>query len=77
MKTNHQRGYKDTGSFRQDRGGMTSRVTGKSAVIGHDFTDGHRGQARATHGAKKYINSRDRVAHKRATLKASQEEASG
>lgn len=34
------------------------------AGIGNDFTDGHRGMARAVRGAKKYVNSRVRFHEK-------------
>lgn len=68
MKTNHQRNYKDEGSFR-DRSCTTlvSKLTGKEAYIGNDFTDGHRGHAKAVRGAKKFIRSRDRLYHKKLT----------
>lgn len=32
----------------------------QSSGIGNDFTDGHRGMARAVAGAKKFVNSRRR-----------------
>lgn len=35
-----------------------------SAGIGNDFTDGHRGMARAVRGAKKFVRSRIRAANK-------------
>jgi hypothetical protein len=39
-----------------------------SASIGNDFTEGHRGMARAAKGAKKFINSRRRF-HERMGLR--------
>lgn len=67
MKTNHQRNYKDDGSFRDRlcRRGFSSRISGKSTGIGYEFTNGHRGQARAVAGAKKYIRTRDRLVNKK------------
>jgi|WetSurSiteA1Bulk_404760.scaffolds.fasta_scaffold101055_2 hypothetical protein len=61
MKINHQRNFKDKGSFR-DRS-MTqwsSRLSGAKAWIGNDFTNGHRGHAYAVHGAKAHIRHIDR-----------------
>lgn len=75
MKTNHQRGFSDPGSFR-DRSCeviATSKLSGKMAAIGNDFTNGHRGHAKAVRGAKKFIRSRDRIANKRAAHEAQQE----
>ncbi len=66
MKTNHRRSFKDPGSFR-DRSCQTiatSTITGKSTRIGNDFIDSHRGHARSVRGAKKFIRTRDRIAHK-------------
>jgi len=34
------------------------------AFVGNDFTDGHRGEARAHKGAKKFLNSRHRAKSK-------------
>ena len=39
------------------------------ASIGNDFTDGHRGMARAVAGAKKYVRSRVRAKNKIALRK--------
>lgn len=65
MKTNHRRGFVDPGSFR-DRSCTTfqSRISGVSASIGNDFTNGHSGHAKAVHGAKKFVRTRDRIAFK-------------
>ncbi len=62
MKTNHQRGFIDSGSFR-DRSMevFTSKLTGQKAYIGNDFCKGHRGHSRAIHGAKKRMRSTDRL----------------
>ena len=51
-----------------------SKFTGKDDLsgkrfntrIGNDFTNGHRGMARAVKGAKKFINSRRRFHEKMA-----------
>ncbi len=72
MKTNYQRGFRDDGSFRDRSCQMiaVSRLTGAHAAIGNDFTNGHRGQARAKAGAKKYVRTRDRVFGKRLARRA-------
>lgn len=75
MKTNHRRDFRDPGSFR-DRSCQVvaqSRVSGKSASIGNDFTNGHRGHAKAIRGAKKFVRTQDRIANKRATRQALRE----
>lgn len=75
MKTNHRREFRDTGSFR-DRSGQIvakSRLTGKYGYIPNDFTNGHRGHAKAVSGAKKYVRSRDRQEGKRIVQKAMRE----
>lgn len=61
MKTNHGREFKDHGSFR-DRSmeAWSSKTSGAWARIGNDFTNGHRGHARAVSGAKKHIRGADR-----------------
>jgi len=41
---------------------------GFGASIGNDFTNGHRGMAKAVRGAKKYVRTRKRF-HDKATLK--------
>ncbi len=72
MKTNHRRSFKEPGSFR-DRSCQTiaqSRVSGKSVGIGNDFTNGHRGHAKAVRGAKKFVRTRDRIANKQVARKA-------
>jgi hypothetical protein len=48
----------------------TSRLTGRFAEIGNDFTSGHRGHAKAVRGAKKFVRSRDRIASKQLARKA-------
>jgi hypothetical protein len=48
-----------------EKDGFSGRAFGAS--IGNDFTDGHRGMARAVRGAKKFVNSRRRF-HERMTL---------
>jgi hypothetical protein len=75
MKTNHRRGYVDPGSFREHSCEviMVSKITGKFACIGNDFTNGHRGHAKAVRGAKKYIRSRDRMANKQLAKAALEE----
>lgn len=44
-----------------------------SATIGNDFTNGHRGMARAVKGAKKYVRSRTRFHENNATRKLMKE----
>ena len=68
MKTNHRRDFIDSGSFR-DRSSETvtrPRIAGGKSHknIGNDFTNGHRGHARAVRGAKDFVRSRDRIANK-------------
>jgi len=72
MKTNHQRTFKDDGSFRSRSCQViaSSRLTGRFAEIGNDFTNGHRGHAKAVRGAKKFVRSRDRIANKRLAREA-------
>lgn len=48
----------------QGRDDLSGRTFNTS--IPNDFTDGHRGMARAVKGAKKYINSRRRFWEKQA-----------
>lgn len=52
------------------RWGTNDYFSGKwfGAQIGNDFTNGHRGMARAVKGAKKFINSRRRF-HERLALR--------
>ncbi len=45
--------------------GWSSKLSGKAASIPNDFTNGHRGHARAVRGAKKFIRSRDRLVTKK------------
>jgi hypothetical protein len=64
MKTNHRRDFKDTGSFRQPEylGGcrkLSDRYV-QAGAVGHSFARGHRGAARAKHGAKQFLRSRER-----------------
>lgn len=40
-----------------------------AASIGNDFTDGHRGMARAVRGAKKFVRTRLRASENAATVK--------
>lgn len=56
-------------SERDDFSGRVIRANG----IGNDFTKGHRGMARAVHGAKKFINSRRRF-HERMALREIEQE---
>lgn len=69
MKTNHRRGYKDAGSFRDPpMSTLTKRLTDRVAAaarIGNDFTDGHRGASRAKSGAKAYLRHQERLDGKR------------
>jgi hypothetical protein len=65
MKTNHRRGYKDDGSFRDpSMMEQSSRISGVKSSIGNDFHKGHRGAARSKAGLKKFIRTRDRKALK-------------
>jgi hypothetical protein len=57
MKTNHQRNYVDPGSFR-----WRFDLAGSN-----DFTNGHRGHARAVHGAKKRVRVLSRLTNKELT----------
>ena len=69
MKTNHNRGFVDEGSFRDpsmmQAVGKGQEATFCSKGIGNDFTNGHRGAARAKHGAKSYVRSQIRKEGKR------------
>lgn len=51
--------------------GVVSELADKhiGAHIGNDFTDGHRGMARAVKGAKKFVRTRLRAAENAATDK--------
>lgn len=65
MKTNHQRGFKDSGSFRDKSMNSWYKLlpVGLGVVeanICNDFVNGHRGHARACSGAKKYVRTRFR-----------------
>ena len=69
MKTNHQRGYKDEGSFRDPSMVLFSTKLTDRAIstnIGNDFTNGHRGAAKAKAGAKRYLKSQARKDDKKA-----------
>lgn len=67
MKTNHQRGFKDPGSFRDRSCEIVARskLLGIALCIGNDFTNGHRGHARHVRGAKKSIRTRERLLNKK------------
>ena len=56
--------------------GKKSKIADKviGASIGNDFTNGHRGMAKAVKGAKKFVNSRMRFHENSATKKLVQEE---
>ena len=63
MKTNHAREYvaprpRYQGGFRASKRLQSGRGVG--ACISWDFTDGHRGMARAKRGAKKRLRGLDR-----------------
>lgn len=64
MKTNHPRGFVAKKLRYQGfwGGGAVCQIADKiiGASIGHDFTDGNRGMAKAKRGAKKFIRSRVR-----------------
>lgn len=50
------------------RAPLSDRIIG--AGIGNDFTDGHRGMAKAVRGAKKFVRSRLRFHENAATTRA-------
>lgn len=56
--------------------GRKSKIADKSigASISNDFTNGHKGMAKAVKGAKKFVNSRVRFHENSATKKLVQEE---
>jgi hypothetical protein len=68
MKTNHQRGFKDSkdpGRYAYSPPGGTgkySEIADKAigACWGGDNSNGHRGYAKAKRGGKKFVNSRIR-----------------
>ena len=74
MKTNHNRGVK--GKRATYNGGHIVNVecplSDKSlgARVGHDFTNGNRGMAKAVRGAKKFVRSRFRFHEDAATKRA-------
>ena len=77
MKTNHERGFKAQ-SHRYQGGFGTGVLAPLSdrhigAHIGYDFTDGHRGMARAKKGAKKFVRSRTRFHENAATRRIARE----
>ncbi len=75
VKTNHRRGFIDPGSFR-DRSCKRvagSKISGAAAGISNDFTNGHRGQAKAKRGAKKFVRVMDRLYLKRELEKIEKE----
>jgi hypothetical protein len=51
---------------------FSDRMVG-SQSIGHDFTDGHRGMARAVRGAKKFVRSRIRASEKMTLIEMMQD----
>jgi len=57
MKTNHQRRFVDTRS-RFDC--MAGKAGSDRTFIGNDFTNGHRGHAKAKAGLKKYWKKREK-----------------
>ena len=64
MKTNHNRRFVDSGSFRQPpyhgpKRKLTTRFA-QASNIGHSFCCGHRGAARSKAGAKHYLNNQER-----------------
>ncbi len=64
MKTNHQRGFRDKGSFRDPSMSVFETKLSDRAIsthIGNDFTNGHRGAAKSKAGAKKYLRTRARI----------------
>ncbi len=63
MKTNHRRGFKDPGFFRDPSMlKRTRKLSGRvvQAQIGNDFSRGHHGAARAKSGLKKFLRTRER-----------------
>jgi len=78
MKTNHQRGFK--ASTHPDKGGQgwgTDSVLADRSFygyIGHDFTNGNRGMAKAVRGAKKYVRTRLRFHENAVTQKLVKEQ---
>ncbi|HEY9785567.1 MAG TPA: hypothetical protein V6D17_09220 [Candidatus Obscuribacterales bacterium] len=63
MKTNHRRGFVANTPRDQSMWGRSKRLS-EHAVgvsIGNDFTDGHRGMARAKRGAKKRLRALERL----------------
>ncbi len=63
MKTNYQRGYR--ANHVSLRGAMldrSRRLTEHTVYVhvGNDFTNGHRGEARAKRGAKKHLRTQER-----------------
>lgn len=77
MKTNHQRAFvaknhRDSAMFGT---GATAPLSDKriGASIGNDFTDGHRGMARAKRGAKKFVRTRVRFHENAATKRLANE----
>lgn len=85
MKTNHQRGFKDTRDprfvyRRYFQGGgesakleLSDRTVSAKAVTCGDHTNAKRGIAKDRRGAKKFVNSRTRFHENAATLKLTKE----
>lgn len=64
MKTNHQRNFKANKQPRDQAMWFHSKKLLTKAVavyISNDFTNGHRGMARAKSGAKKYLRIQERL----------------
>ncbi len=71
MKTNHRRGFKAKRPKKSHGFGIvtTLALSGKviGAGVGYNFSKGNRGMAKARHGAKKYVRSRERFHENAAT----------
>ena len=67
MKTNHRRGFKASNHRDQSMWSGSRRLSDGyvGASIGNDFTDGHRGMAKAKRGAKKFLRNQERLDGKR------------
>ena len=73
MKTNHRRNFvakkhKDSKGFGiGTRGQLSQRIVGTR--VGYEFTNGHRGMAKARRAAKKFVRTRIRFHENAATRK--------
>ncbi len=81
MKTNHRRGFvakthRNSGGFATGSIAPISQRSIGSRSIGRDFTNGHRGMAKAKRGAKKFVRSRTRFHDNTATRKLAQSTSS-